>query len=125
MESHERPTGLTQEAAQQVQTLKQEVAAKSADQVKADFLEMAAKAAEMKRLVENTVRDEPTLNVEFKGTKEDKASPKGKAGSVKKAVQKILLAAKNPEKIPSSPDQAKIVPALIRRVAQKIDPERV
>ena len=125
MESHERPTGLTQEAAQQVQTLKQEVAAKSADQVKADFLEMAAKAAEMKRLVENTVRDEPTLNVEFKGTKEDKASQKGKAASVKEAVQKILLTAKNPEKIPSSPDQAKIVPALIKRVAEKIDPEKV
>jgi len=130
MEGQERSQTLNQESAQQVQALKQEVMAKSSDQLKTDFFEAAAKAVEIRRVVEINLRREQTVNISLEGTKDDKNSLKGKAIDVKQAVQKILLTGKTPGKIPTPqgtpvPEQTRLATSLIQKMSEKIDPERV
>lgn len=132
MESRERaePQALSQESAQQVATLKQEVATKTAEQVKTEFLEAFSKAEEIRRIVETTVEREQTATVRLLGRKEDKTTALGKATDVKEAVQKILLSAKTPDKIPPpsgspTPEKTRFTSNLITKISDKIDPERV
>lgn len=126
MDSPERPILISHESAQQVQALRQEVVAKSAQQIKADFLDAATRAAELRQVIKDTIRREPTKEVRLG---DEASSTKNKAVTVKEAVQKILLTARVPGKLPTpgiaGPEQTRLTSSLIAQISDKLNPERV
>lgn len=130
MDNRERSPALSPESVQEVQNLKQEVARQSSQEIKQDFLEMAEKAVQIRQVVENTIQRTQSTNVQLEGRKDDKNTTLGKAVDVKQAVQRILLSAKVPDKIPTpdgppSPAKTKLASDLIQHISERIDPEKM
>lgn len=107
------------------QTLQQEVARETREQLAEQVRRAAKQAADVKTYVELQLKagKAPDLG----GDKENKDSPKGKATTVKQAVQKALIAAKTPDKIPTptgkSAEVVNFSSSVLQRLSDHINPE--
>ncbi len=82
----------------ELDALRAEVAKQNARQLAEEVRKLATKASEVRAEVERLASQGKSVNLE--GDKAQKDSPKGKAIDVKQTVQKILLAARTPDKMP-------------------------
>lgn len=108
----------------EIDALKAEVTAQTTEQIKKEFIKTATKAAEIQRVIENTIErfDQPPSA--FEGQASDKNTDKGKAVDVLKVVRKVLLSPQE-NKIPTPENKPVEVTTfaadIIKEVSKKVN----
>jgi hypothetical protein len=94
---------------QDVVRLQAEAARMTGQELANELIRMAAKASEVKKAIDDSVKKNNKAEGALKGDKQDKGSEKGKASDVKESVQKVLLAVKSGK--PITLDESAPIPA--------------
>lgn len=115
-------------SSQQIEILKAEVQRQNAAQIAEEVRATRIKAQDVRRALEDAIRSTNKIPDTVEGDPADANSPKAKAPDVKKAVQKILLAAKLPDaKISTSsgkpPEATAMSTSIIKAISNSIHPE--
>lgn len=104
----------------ETEALKAEVARQSAAQLADEVRKLNTKAQDVKTKIEQDIARDQKVPDSLGGDVKDKDSTKGKAADVKRVVQKVLLAVKSPEKIPTPTGKPGEVVSLSSTILQKL-----